>query len=113
MKAKFKERPQYPAHVFMRTVGYAKYVNGEGIESYVRRVSGFDFPRFHVYIEDQAEHMTLSIHIDHKAHTYDGVKAHSGEYQGSLIEHELGRIHAALGVPMVLMVDKKGVPIDR
>lgn len=113
MKAKFKTRPDAPAHVFMRSAGYSKYVNKEGIESYVRRVSGFEFPRFHAYVSEQTDPVTISIHIDHKAHSYEGVSSHSGEYDGDLVNNELARIHAALGMPMVLMVDKNGKPILR
>ncbi|OGH67680.1 MAG: hypothetical protein A3C15_02640 [Candidatus Magasanikbacteria bacterium RIFCSPHIGHO2_02_FULL_50_9b] len=112
MKAAFKEQPPHPAHVFMRAAGYAKHANRDGDESYVRRVSGNDFPRFHVYVNDGAV-TTLSIHIDQKAHTYEGSKAHSGEYSGALLADELARISAAINCKMVIMVDKKGKPLDR
>ncbi len=97
----------------MRSIGYAKQTNREGEVSYVRRVSGFDFPRFHVYVQDLAVPLTLSIHIDQKAPTYDGSSAHSGEYFGDVIEDELARMRAELGVPMVILVNKNGKPLER
>ena len=114
MKAVFKEQPTHRPSVFMRSAGYAPYTNNEGEESFVRRVSGGgEFPRFHIYVEDQKNPATLSIHIDQKGHSYTGVKAHSGEYLGQAIADELARISAAIGLPMAILVDKKGKPLER
>lgn len=97
----------------MRSIGYAKHSNAAGEESYVRRASGLEFPRFHVYVNEFDTPVTLSIHLDQKEHTYEGSRAHSGEYDGAVVQRELERIHAALGIPMALMVDKSGKPILR
>lgn len=114
MKAIFKQQPTHRATVFMRTAGYAPYTNREGDESFVRRASGGgEFPRFHVYVEESKQPMTLSIHIDQKGHTYEGSRAHSGEYLGQAIADELARISAAIELPMAILVDKKGNPLER
>lgn len=114
MKAVFKQTPTHRAMVFMRTAGYTPYSNREGDESFVRRAAGGgEFPRFHVYVEESKTPMTLSIHIDQKGHTYEGSKAHSGEYFGQAIADELARISAAIGVPMAILVDKNGNPLER
>ena len=92
MKAVFKVQPQHRAIVFMRVAGYAPYANRDGDESFVRRAAeGGEFPRFHAYIQDGAR-TTISIHIDHKGHTYEGSHAHSGEYLGQPLADELARI---------------------
>lgn len=113
MKTKFKTQPHAPPHVFMRHAGYARHVNPDGEESFVRRLSGLEFPRFHVYVENQPERTVLSIHIDQKGVTYDGSHAHSGEYSGPLIDAELHRIQEVLGIPLVVLLNPKGQPLDR
>lgn len=114
MKAVFKQPPTHRAPVFMRTAGYAPYTNREGDESFVRRMSGGgEFPRFHAYVADDKTPITISIHIDQKGHTYEGSKAHSGEYLGQPLADELARICAAIGLPMAILVDKKGKPLER
>ncbi len=97
----------------MRVAGYAPYANRDGDESFVRRAAeGGEFPRFHAYIQDGAR-TTISIHIDHKGHTYEGSHAHSGEYLGQPLADELARISATLELPMAILVDKKGKPLER
>lgn len=113
MKAVFKQQPDNRAIVFMRAAGYAQYVNREGDESFVRRVSGGEFPRFHAYVHEDTTPVSISIHIDQKGTTYEGSRAHSGEYQGPLIAGELARISGALQLPMAIVADKNGKPVDR
>lgn len=98
----------------MRDAGYARKLNYDGDESYVRRLSGFEFPRFHVYVEAGAQPtMSLSIHIDQKEHTYGGMSAHSGEYDGAVVEKELLRIRDALSAQLIVQTDKSGKPLAR
>jgi hypothetical protein len=49
-----------------------------GILSFSRRLSGADYPKFHVYFEKNNNFLTL--HLDMKAPSYGGNTAHSGEY---------------------------------
>lgn len=112
MKIKFKLSPRDPPHVFMRVAGYARHTNRAGEESYVRRVSEYDFPRYHVYVTIGAE-VIFSIHIDQKAPTYDGLSAHAGEYDGPLVEDEVRRIARAVGVPVVVLLSPTGQPRRR
>ena len=114
MKIRFKEQPTKPPHVFMRDAGYARKLNHDGDESFVRRLTGVEFPRFHVYVQyDALPTTSLSIHIDQKEHTYGGVNAHSGEYEGKVIEHELWRLHEVLGIDFIILADKNGKPLAR
>jgi hypothetical protein len=113
MKAVFKQTPMHRAMVFMRTAGYAPYANREGDESFVRRVGGGEFPRFHAYVEEEKNPQTISIHVDQKGHTYEGAHAHSGEYVSDAIASELARMSVAIGIPMAILVDKKGNPLER
>lgn len=88
-----KPGPDAP-RTMIRRAGYAEFrdpVTGE--TSYVRRLShaGF-YPRFHVYIKDRPEAVIFSLHLDQKKPSYEGAHAHSGEYDGPVVESEAGRI---------------------
>lgn len=81
-----------PRVTFSR-LGYHTAPNG----SFERRLSSMRFPRFHVYVANKSGDIAeVSIHLDHKQHTYEGSSAHSGEYAGDLVEQELERIKIAL-----------------
>lgn len=78
--------------VLMQRAGYAHSVTRKGKESYVRRLRGAEFPRFHVYLDDTNNGFTVSIHLDQKGACYESTSAHSGEYDGELVEKEAKRI---------------------
>ncbi|MCH8048532.1 hypothetical protein IIC44_00325 [Patescibacteria group bacterium] len=59
---------------------------------FFRSLGGRRYPRFHIYAKEQEEIATLNIHLDQKQVSYEGSSAHSGEYEGSLIEQEVERI---------------------
>lgn len=102
MKGQFKSAPPETADVYMRRVGYARHVSHSGEVSYVRRLTGYEFPRMHVYVDTAATPHIISIHLDQKQHTYDGFAAHSGEYDGEGVREELARIAAHIGIPVQL-----------
>ncbi|MCH7552279.1 hypothetical protein IIB49_02720, partial [Patescibacteria group bacterium] len=52
------------------------------------------YPRFHIYAKEQEDTASLNIHLDQKQPSYEGSSAHSGEYEGSLIEQEVERIQS-------------------
>jgi len=87
-----------PQHEHIRTLirraGYAEHRDrrSENI-SYTRRLgrTGF-YPRFHLYIDERGDQVTLNLHLDQKQPTYAGSHAHSGEYEGELVEREMERI---------------------
>jgi len=63
----------------MRELGYHSDRQKKlGILSFSRRLSGADYPKFHVYFEKGNSFITL--HLDMKAPSYGGNIAHSGEY---------------------------------
>lgn len=83
----------------MRCLGYAPEGRGErtGEFKFWRSVSGRRFPRFHVYASQQEkDRALLNLHLDQKAPVYRGVSAHSGEYEGQLVEQEVQRILGSL-----------------
>ena len=93
MQLKIENFKQNPT-VFMRSRGYS-FDRAENNElSFVKRVNGGDFPRFHVYVHLENGSLVVNLHIDQKKPSYTGSHAHSGEYDGSLVEKEAERIRS-------------------
>jgi hypothetical protein len=90
----FPEIPQ----TIMRRAGYASFNDpNTGITSYTKRFSRGDFyPRFHVYPEERDNQWTLNIHLDQKRPSYEGAHAHSGDYDGPVVEQEAQRIEQVM-----------------
>jgi len=79
--------------VFFNRLGYHQfYDNKTNQVSYIRRLSGLDYPRFHVYIKEKDKGVQFNLHFDEKKPSYEGSHAHSGEYEGPLVQAELERI---------------------
>ncbi len=74
-------------HAFMRTAGYQPHH-----ESYVRPLNSAGYPRFHVYIDDLGEKYSFNLHLDQKRPSYGQETAHSGDYEGAVVEQEADRI---------------------
>mgnify|MGYP001608360734 CR=1 FL=1 len=73
-------------------LGYGEHRGHEGQLSYTFRVTGELFPRYHAYIEDKDGGLQVNLHVDQKAASYEGTSAHAGEYEGPLVDQEMGRI---------------------
>jgi len=85
----------------MRGLGYHFLSrNDEDLEmNFVRPLPGSGgYPRFHAYIKIKPKDKELSfnLHLDQKRPIYRGVAAHSGEYEGELVEQEGKRIKQSL-----------------
>lgn len=78
----------------MRSCGYAIGHNrGEEID-FMRRLTGQDYPRYHIYIKKNGSDLIVNLHIDQKKPSYQGAgPAHGGEYEGELIREEINRIN--------------------
>ncbi len=83
---------------FIMRAGYALHQDRRtGERSFVKRLAhGLFFPRFHLYVENGGDVWKLNLHLDQRAPIYQGVKAHSGEYDGPVVEKEMERIKIAL-----------------
>ena len=85
--------------VFMNRLGYHQFFDRNSNQvSYMRRLRQLDYPRFHVYIEQKADGWQLNLHLDAKKPSYQGYHAHSGEYEGPLVEEEFERIRQSIEV---------------
>lgn len=80
----------------MRKLGYHFW--GEKKETkemtFIRPIRGVPFPRFHVWLKENKEtgEIFLNLHLDQKKPIYKNVPAHSGEYEGEVVEKEAERI---------------------
>ena len=80
-------------HKFMQRVGYHFFVDpNTGKESYTMRTGRHFYPRFHAYTEDKGDRTVIDVHLDQKQASYEGQRAHSGEYGGPQVEDEGGRL---------------------
>lgn len=76
----------------MRRAGYAEQKADGNEIAFTRRLQGTPFPRLHAYVEERDGGARVSLHVDQKAPTYEGSRAHGGEYGGALVEREMGRV---------------------
>ena len=87
----------YHSRQLLRRCGYAEVSKRNGQVSYAKRASRAPFPRFHVYLREEAGNdLVFTIHLDQKAACYGGVSAHSGEYDGPAVEAEAARLKQML-----------------
>lgn len=68
--------------------------NGE--MTFIRSLDRKGYPRFHIYLKANKEDILINLHLDQKRPIYKGTTAHSGEYEGEIIEKEAERIKQAL-----------------
>ena len=67
-----------------------------GKESFVKILNNTGYPRFHLYLEENGDNIALNLHLDQKKPLYKGQKAHSGEYEGNVVEDEINRLKSLL-----------------
>ena len=80
---------------FIRDCGYQPISRTEkGELNCVRSLVGRDYPRFHCYIKQEGKDLVINLHLDQKKPSYAGASAHSGEYEGEIVEEEAMRIRA-------------------
>ncbi len=77
------------ARNIMRSAGYGEQRTKAGQISYVKRVSGGRFPRYHAYVEETDKGLQVNLHVDQKEASYAGTSAHGGQYEGPLVEAEM------------------------
>ena len=73
----------------MRKCGYAPDKSGD---AFSRSLRNGRYPKFHIYYTLGEGIVTLHLHLDQKQPSYQGNHAHSGEYNGALVEAEVARI---------------------
>jgi len=76
-----------------REIGYVIIDTKENGEyNLVRKLNLDNFPRFHIYLQQQGDNFIFGLHLDQKQPSYKGSHAHSGEYFGPVVSEEADRI---------------------
>jgi len=75
-----------------RSAGYSYRGVVEGDMSFIKRVGYNEYPHYHIYVKDLGKEILLNMHLDQKRPSYSGASAHSGEYNGDLVEREMERV---------------------
>lgn len=89
--------PFEQARTVMRRAGYAeRYDRNTKETSYTRRLGTGFFPKYHAYVEEREGQLLVNLHVDQKQASYEGTSAHSGEYDGELVEREVTRLQQLL-----------------
>lgn len=90
--------PNFSADEFLRRAGFAYiYDNVRGHGSYVKRLTRDYYPRLHVYVMEKTDRegrdlIIIEMHLDQKKASYEGVKMHSAEYDGEVVEAEINSL---------------------
>ena len=79
-----------------RLLGYKLLGDRNEEFNFVRSISGNNYPRFHLYVKKEKDEIIFNLHLDQKRPSYEGQTAHSGEYEGEVVEREAERIKSAL-----------------
>lgn len=84
----------------MRRVQYAPQGEDQktGEMKFARFLGPSGYPRFHIYLKISGENLTINLHLDQKKPSYNGTSAHSGEYDGEIVEKEAERIKKILQI---------------
>ncbi len=93
MRFVIKNTSGYALPRLMRKIGYAPHY-----DSFVRRIGGADYPRFHIYAQEKGEEIVINLHLDQKRASYKGQTAHSANYsiKSDVLAREKERILAVL-----------------
>ena len=86
-----------------RKIGYVIIDAKENNEyNLVRRLGIGNYPRFHIFVRQAGDRLLFGLHLDQKQPSYKGSHAHSGEYEGPVVEEEADRIKEILTAHPVL-----------
>jgi len=81
----------------IRRSGYGEWFDQEYEKlSYTRKLGVDNYPRFHIYLMELPDRFEVDLHLDQKQASYIKGRAHSGEYDGPLVEDEARRITAII-----------------
>ena len=89
------EKPNETVVSLARRIGYRPVgVDADNEYNLVRPLDRSGYPRFHIYVKKNNETgvFSISLHLDQKKPSYKGSTAHSGEYEGEIVEKEAERI---------------------
>ena len=86
----------YNATTLVRDIGYRpQRYTPEGELSAVRPL-GADYPRFNIYLKEEKDVLVFNLHLDQKKPSYEGSRAHGGDYESETVKEEAARIREVI-----------------
>jgi hypothetical protein len=82
----------------MRKIGYHFQRKDEKTNELTFARPPRSYPRFHLFLKQEDGNLVFSLHLDQKRPVYQGTPAHSGEYEGEVVEKEAERIKQILKI---------------
>ena len=87
------EKPNETMATLAKKIGYRIQGFDEKEEyNMVKPLAPNGYPRFHIYARKNEGTFHISLHLDQKRASYEGSFAHSGEYDGDVVEKEAKKI---------------------
>lgn len=88
-----KNKVNMSGDAIVRRAGYG-FIHDQrsGKDSYMRRLTGDYYPRFHMYLKEDQQNIIFSLHLDQKRASYQGNHMHNAEYDGPLVVGEVERL---------------------
>ncbi len=85
-------------YTLIRRIGYYPLSKDEKAQEIncVRSLDRSGYPRFHLYLKTEGNNFIFNLHLDQKKPIYKGITAHSGEYDGEIVEKEAERVKEIL-----------------
>ncbi len=95
---KFELKGPFKNNIYnlMRDCGYHFLDKNEENSEYNFVRPPRSYPRFHIYLKVENENLIFNLHLDQKRPIYKGTIAHSGEYDGEVVEQEAKRVKEIL-----------------
>jgi hypothetical protein len=88
-----KNKINMSGDAIIRRAGYGFiHDHRSGKDSYMRRLTGDYYPRFHMYLKEDQQNIIFSLHLDQKRASYQGNHMHNAEYDGPLVVGEVERL---------------------
>ena len=94
---------KYDALFLLRRAGYGyeRKHPETGEFSFGRRLGVYQYPKFHAYARKENGNLIVNLHLDQKRPSYESSHAHSGEYDGEVLEQEAERIKLAINKAII------------
>lgn len=94
MKFSTKNNFSKSVYAILRECGYRPITDRKtGKQSFSRPLASGHYPRFHLYLNENAEQITFDLHLDQNVNRYQGQTAHNADYDSQEVKNELGTIY--------------------
>ncbi len=94
MKFKISNNLTHTPENVLRTCGYLSIFDQKSQKSsFVRKITGNRYPRFHLYFKETNNELIFDLHLDQSKTVYSDQKAHNADYDSPEVKQELVRIY--------------------